>query len=84
MSVRFPVFVLVLLAAAGMVGYGLFGSQTMLYQKPDLRDDPKNLPEESAFYVGEIMLTDWISKERVVRDDWNHLIDLEQEAECFS
>jgi hypothetical protein len=84
MSVRFLVFVLVLLAAAGMVGYGLFGNRTLLYQKPDPRDDPMNLPEESSFFVGEITLTDWISKERVVRDPWNHLIDLEQEAECFS
>ena len=84
MSLRFPVFVLVLLAAAGLVGYGLFGSQTRLYEKPDPRDDPVNLPEKSSFFVGEITLTDWISKERVIRDSWGHLIDLEQEAECFS
>jgi hypothetical protein len=84
MSLRFPVFVLVLLVGVGMVGYGLFGVEEKLYEKPDPRDDPENLPEETAFSVGELQLTDWISKERVIRDAWGHLIDLEQEAECFS
>ncbi|MHC4469508.1 MAG: hypothetical protein ACYS99_00960 [Planctomycetota bacterium] len=84
MAFRFPVFVLVLLAGLGLVGYGLFGAEFKLYEKPDPRDDPVNLPDESSFHVGELQLTDWISKERVIRDAWGHLIDLEQEAECFS
>jgi hypothetical protein len=84
MTYRFWFSVLFLVISASMTGYGLFGNQILVYQKPDARDDQINLPEESAFLVGEIQATDWISKERLHPDGYGHLIDLEQEAECFS
>ncbi len=81
---RFELAIVFLLVSLAMTGYGFFGNQTKLYQKPDARDDPENLQEDTAFYVSEIQLTDWVSKERVHLDEYGHLLDLEQEAECFS
>jgi hypothetical protein len=84
MTYRFPLFVLFLAISLGMVVYGAFFNQTRLWQVPAPEDDQVNLPEETSFLVGEIQLTDWISKERIHPDAYGHLLDTEQEAECFS
>lgn len=84
MKPRFLFFLLFLAVACGLVGYGLFGNRIRVYPKPDARDDPANPPMDSSFLVSEIQLTEWRSVERVQPDGFGHLIDLEQEAECFS
>ena len=84
MKPRFLFFLLFFAVACAFVGYGLLGNKVRVYQKPDPRDDPANPPIESSFFVSEIQLTEWRSVERVQPDGYGHLIDLEQEAECFS
>jgi hypothetical protein len=84
MSSRFLMSILFFSLCYCMVVHGLVRNQVLVYQKPDARDDQVNLPKESSFLVGELHATDWISKERLQPDGFGHLIDLKQEAECFS
>jgi hypothetical protein len=84
MSSRFLVFIIFLAISARLVAFGLHGNDTRVFKKPDPRDDQVNLPMETSFLLSEIQLTDWVSKQRVKPDGFGHLIDLEQEAECFS
>ncbi|MCU0725154.1 MAG: hypothetical protein MUE73_05095 [Planctomycetes bacterium] len=86
MKLRFPIFVLLLLVSAGLLGYGVFLHEAPVFKKPDPRDNGA-IEKQAPVRLGEFALTDWIASERIQRQELGgkvYLIDLEQQAECFS
>lgn len=85
MSVRFPVFILILLIGLGSVGYGLYGNTERVYDKPDPRDDPTELNDDFSKVRGEIELTALVSRMSLDRhEETGELIDLAISAPCQS
>ncbi len=83
MKLRFPIFVLSLLVAGGLLVYGLFFYRVDVYKKRSPQDPP-DIKRVVAVTLGELALTDAIAKERFQIDDTGFLTDMEQEAECFT
>jgi hypothetical protein len=85
MSVRFPVFILILLIGLGSVGYGLYGNGARVYDKPDPRDDQTVLNDEFSRMAGEIELTALVSRMSLDRhEETDELVDLAISAPCQS
>ena len=84
MTVRFAVFVAVVLIGLLATGFGLAGASFHVYQKPDARDAGPELKVETMRLVRELEFTDLVSKQSIEIDAWGHLIDKGIEAPCFS
>jgi hypothetical protein len=86
MKLRFPTFLLLLVVSAGLLAYGMFVHEAPVFKQPDARDNGA-MDKQTPVMLGEFVLTDWIASERIQRQEFGgklYLIDLEQQAECFS
>jgi hypothetical protein len=86
MKLRFPLFLLLLAISGGLLVYGMFLHEAPVFKQPDPRDEGA-MDKQTPAMLGEFALTDWIASERIQRREFggkSWLIDLEQQAECFS